>query len=249
MRMGGSPLHWDAAAGYISAYEVFQFDDVARATRHIFRVTCPTDFASKQQQDETPPTSRRGSSFSMFLPNGARNRRFSLWQRPEEEDSTSEEHYKHVAWTVMFLVVQQHSENLRQAESYKRRTWQYLTASMPHCHPDDSHWDKDVGAKIWELFRARAANVCSLQRFLTAKVEVCWVRYGVVWCGVACHGVLWLVVVCCSLLWRGVACCGARFARWDEDAHASAEGDVVAIGTFQGPLAMVLGTCLQTGLV
>jgi hypothetical protein len=85
--------------------------------------------------------------------------------------------YGDITIVLLFYLVQQHCENLRQAAGYKKRVWQYLSSALPHYEPEDGEWDADPDAPEWGNFRLRCDNVISMLRYLTAKVDLDTINY------------------------------------------------------------------------
>ena len=66
--------------------------------------------------------------------------------------------FVHATYAVLFLVVQQFAENLRQSGHFKKRTWQYLACALPSAFDFDPRVP-DWNALCWGDFRSRCEEV------------------------------------------------------------------------------------------
>uniref|UniRef100_A0A7S1JEU0 GH16 domain-containing protein n=1 Tax=Eutreptiella gymnastica TaxID=73025 RepID=A0A7S1JEU0_9EUGL len=79
-------------------------------------------------------------------------------------------YYPYVTCTLLFLVVQQYAENMRQAPSFKKRVWQYLASALPDFQAHALDWDS-TRAECWGDFNCRARSCCILLRYLLTMVD------------------------------------------------------------------------------
>eukprot|EP00668_Euglena_longa_P002959 GGOE01003456.1.p1 GENE.GGOE01003456.1~~GGOE01003456.1.p1 ORF type:complete len:3098 (-),score=946.50 GGOE01003456.1:364-9156(-) len=75
---------------------------------------------------------------------------------------------EYAKYTIMFLVVQQFVENLRQAANFKFKLWQFLSSAFPEFDASSPMWPT---LDTWGLFNERCSDSRQLLRFLLTKVD------------------------------------------------------------------------------
>ena len=101
----------------------------------------------------------------------------SLPSSQEDDGDALEVYFSNIKLTVLYLIVNQFAENLRQAEAFVRRTWQYLASALPDFDPETADWDVGAAAEEWEQFQSRCAHVRHLQTLLLYKVAQDFINY------------------------------------------------------------------------
>ena len=77
----------------------------------------------------------------------------------QASDFVGTEYYSYVAYTVLFLAVQQFAENLRQSAHFKKRTWQYLGVAIPNIHLEGVRFEMHPSNAAWATFCGRCQEV------------------------------------------------------------------------------------------